>query len=255
MGFIQKNSPLVSTMGCGVCKMPIYVMKRKNMKMKKRKVVVLLMLVILCVIGCTKNNTNTEFPNDAVQNLSKEVQDTSTQVSANVTENYADLSTAEKMHNLKVNGHEIGMPCELGEFKKYFTLKDGYTLEPYPGIVVFLYENNGLEAGEIYVYCSESTDNVKDTDWICVMTINMFDFIEETGMSFEFCNINENSTMEEIIENMGEPTEKEEYSFCRYDENSETEIFDEDQIEFSFGEDGKIEECMLFYNVNNLEVE
>lgn len=224
--------------------------------MKKSKVIVLLMLVMVCVIGCTKNSTNTESTNDAMQNLSKEVQDASIQESANVTENYADLSTAEKMQNLKVNGHEIGMPCQLGEFKKYFTLKDGYTLEPYPNIVVFPYENNGLEAGEIWVYCSESTENIKDTDWVCVMTIKMFDFIEETGMFFEFCNINEKSTMDEIIENMGEPTEKEENSYCRYNDNSnlETELFDKDQITFWFGEDGKIEECMLFCNTKNLEV-
>ncbi|MBQ4058618.1 MAG: hypothetical protein IJD40_06785 [Lachnospiraceae bacterium] len=224
--------------------------------MKKSKVIVLLMLVMVCVIGCTKNSTNTESTNDAMQNLSKEVQDASTQESANVTENYADLSTAEKMQNLKVNGHEIGMPCQLGEFKKYFTLKDGYTLEPYPNIVVFPYENNGLEAGEIWVYCSESTENVKDTDWVCIMDIEMFDPIEETGMSFGFCNINEKSTMEEIIKKMGEPTTKTDYISFTYNDNAnlETELFDIDQISLSFGEDGSIKECTLFYNINKLEV-
>ena len=75
-------------------------------------------------------------------------------------------------------------------------------------------------------------------------------------MFFEFCNINEKSTMDEIIENMGEPTEKEENSFCRYNDNSnlETELFDKDQITVWFGEDGQIEECMLFCNTKNLEV-
>ena len=53
------------------------------------------------------------------------------------------------------------------EDSKNLTLKDGYALESYPNIVVFSYENNGLEAEEIW----KNQQGKKKTHFVDIMII------------------------------------------------------------------------------------
>lgn len=224
--------------------------------MKKKKVIVVLMLIVLSVIGCTKNNTGVENNTSTeTQNTSTETQNTGTEVEPQEIRNGIGLTNQERMKDLILAEHEIGMPCQYGEFIKYFTLSDGHTLEEYPDFAIFPFQYNGEKVGEIWVKCSAGTDNIKDTDWIFMLCIYPIDSFDDMGMSFGFCNINEKSTMNDIINNMGEPSRKTDVSFYYYDSDLEPEAaFCVDEIMFDFGiNDGTLEECTLVYNINNLE--
>lgn len=222
--------------------------------MKKKKLAVLVMLS-LCLIGCGRGNADQQNIGTqiSVQNVeTTERYDTTQESIAEV--DTTTLTIAEKIRNLVLAGHEVGMPCRYGEFTKYFNITHLYSYEEYPDIAYCMFEYNGQEVGSIYVKCAKDSDHMKDTDW--VFSVTLYD-INKTGMLFQFCNVNENSTVDDVVENLGEPTEKDDFIRLSYIDDSKTgkELYKYDGIIFYFNTENEMDECTVFYNINNLEEE
>lgn len=228
-----------------------------NMKNNQKISIVMMLVVSICLAGCGKTDTEQQNAETSVSSQ------TEAQEQANDTEkSNADgtgLFTTEKRQKIVLAGHEIEFPCRYGEFMKYFN--PGFTMgfEEYPGIVFVEFEYNGKIAGMVLVKCSPGEEDVKDTDWIFSLSVEKFD---ETGLSFEYCDIDEGSTLDDVIKNWGEPDKRNDFEDSSihvyyYDDikNETSKGYEYDYMEFVYKTENKMKEIILVYNINNLAEE
>lgn len=227
---------------------------KNNQKIK----IVMMLVVSICLAGCGKTDTEQQNAETSVSSSQTE-----TQEQANDTEkSNADgtgLFTTEERQKIVLAGHEIEFPCRYSEFTKYFNTGFKIKFEEYPDIGFVEFEYNGEIAGTVILKGSPDVDYVEDTDWIFGLSVYDFD---ETGLSFEYCDINEGSTLDDVMKNFGEPTERNdpEYGSIHvyyYDDmkNETSKIYEYDCIAFIYETEDKMKEITLYYNINNLAEE
>lgn len=234
--------------------------------MKKiRKVLTILMLVLgICILlnGCTEkkresdaiyDSSTVDVSGDTVgtipisENVNGILEEATMAENISLEKSPKDMTTAEKLQYLSIEGQQIGLPCKVGDLSGGLALGDGVTIEDERNsgtVTICSFEYDGVEKGSVYV----------DDCYVGSGLVDMGTGYEDKSISrilsynleFEILGVTEKSSMDDIISAWGEPPYKEGGTIEYYDVDVNPEIDQGyDYISFGFDSDGSLMLCLF----------
>lgn len=231
----------------------------QRMKNNRKLLSIVLLLSGLGMIilnGCTKNNPEIDTTFD--QNMEGSNEDINPEGSILSEKTPKEMTTAEKLQYLSIEGQQIGLPCKVSDLTGGLALGNGVTIENEKNnvtVTICFLEHDGLNKGKAFVDDCDVGPELVDMSsgyedkWIYNILSHEF--------KFEILGVTDKSSMDDIISEWGEPpykkTDEEGGVIEYYDAGVNPEIDQEyDYISFGFDDDGSLLLC-IFNTVSSRE--
>lgn len=230
------------------------------MKLRRNQAIAIgIIFLLLCMTGCGRESADTVQQSDTEQYVSTELPEEKESPAENPVESpaedsaevetgeaedesalksYSEMTTAEKIKTLTVEGSPLPLPCKVEDMGEGLNLGKGVTTPRDTTICDLLY--NGKKVGVVFLSeVSVATDHLVDMStgyedaWIDTYKVDI-----DQG-DFEILGITLESTMEDVISLWGDPDIKTETYLEYQDINKDTGESIAD-ISFAFASNGKM---------------
>lgn len=211
-------------------------------------------VIMLGLAGCRNTEVDVTTTNDT-----NESSIVASEEATSTTENaIGEMTIAERLQYLTIEGQEVGLPCRVGELNGKLRVGSGSTIiledEGYTyinNVCDLIYDD--IEIGHVYIDCPPIGDELVDMSsgyenkyiyqfemWIAPIGI-------EDKMDFEILGITEESTKEDIYNIFGDPTYESEGNMSYYDVDVDTQQppYEYNHIYFNFDADGTMDRVVF----------
>lgn len=203
---------------------------------KKMIAAIVIVQMFLCFSGCSKKT--------AEEGLEKPV---------------SEMTTAEKLTYLTIQGQNIGLPCKVGDLTGGLELGNGIPLATAPDTAAACqFRYLGEQIGTVFIDAcplgSGKTDMSEgyEDKWIYCIS-RAYTFGSSDGQ-FELLGVTYDSTMKDVIKQWGEPAYRDETSLVYMDSGVDPEQEENcDQISLYFQEDGAMQWYCFTVNPENIK--